>query len=116
MHASCVADPYYITITRGGSNVAGNSNSYLTCVATYEYGLVSTPTLTWLDEDENMISSGDGITVGTTTSTGTGYMTTITIDVLKTSHAGVYYCQLATNDLLDLEFKRDFALEIAGMI
>ena len=76
----------------GGPIIAGLSHN-LTCTVTLE-NTADTPTVEWLDHNNNPLTNNGGITVGDTVAVNcTTYTTTLHFTTLHTSHGGQYSCQ-----------------------
>ena len=74
---------------------AGNPHS-ISCVAVKEYiGISMQPTFTWSKDGSYITSGDDGITLETVASSEFVTTNTLTFDSLKTSHAGVYMCEVS---------------------
>ena len=96
-------DAIIIDVSQDSAPTAGMQHR-LYCNATKAYtGLSEDPMLTWY-HDGAVVSGGDGISLVTIVSG----MQTLTFDVLRTSHAGNYTCEVslsspALNDSLTVD-------------
>ena len=92
---SCLLVPTtVITATVSSSGIARAGMIYnLTCTVSKTVGgLINSPTTTWTDVSTGMaVTNGNGITVSTMT-TDTANISTLTFDLLRTSHIGTYRC------------------------
>ena len=76
----------------GGPFITGQSYN-LTCTVTLE-NTTGTPTVEWLDPNNNPRHSSSDITVGDTVRVNCStYTTTLQFTTLRTSHGGQYSCQ-----------------------
>ena len=84
--------PQVITVSTEveGSSVAGDEYNIICTVMEDIEGLTNSPTLQWVDPDNNTVS-GELITVDETTDTSATQ--TLTFDPLRTSDGGDYTCQ-----------------------
>ena len=82
-----------VTISHvGGPFIAGQSYN-LTCTVTLE-NAAGTPTVGWLNPNNNPLHSSSDITVGDTVAVNCStYTTTLQFTTLRTSHGGQYSCQ-----------------------
>ena len=72
----------------------------LTCTVTLENNTTGTPTVGWLDHNNNPLHSSSNITVGdTVTVSSFTYTTTLQFTRLHTSHDGHYSCQATLGTL-----------------
>ena len=82
-----------ITINHGGGPFIAGLSYNLTCTVTLE-NATRTPTIGWLDPNNNQLSSGSDITVGDTVPVNCStYTTTLHFTALLVSHSGQYSCQ-----------------------
>ena len=82
-----------ITITHGGGPFIAGLSYNLTCTVTLE-NATRTPTVGWLDPNNNSLSSSSNITVGDTVTVNCStYTTTLQFTTLHTFHGGQYSCQ-----------------------
>ena len=90
----CTVVPTTDIITSdGGVFIAGLSYN-LTCTVTLE-NTTGTPTVGWLDPNNNPLHSSSGITVGDTVAVNCStYTTTLQFTTLHTSHGGQYSCRV----------------------
>ena len=82
-----------VIISRGAvASITGQSYN-LTCTVTLK-NATGTPTVEWLDPNNNPLHSGSGITVGDTVPVNCfTYTTILQFTTLRTSHDGQYSCQ-----------------------
>ena len=86
-------DAIIIDVSQDSAPTAGMQHR-LYCNAAKAYtGLSEDPMFTWY-KDGAEVSGGDGISLVTTVS-GTTETQTLTFDVLRTSHAGDYTCEVS---------------------
>ena len=76
----------------GGTPSAGESYT-LTCTVEVVERLVVTPDVEWLDPDNNVITTGGDITVGSPQPSGTTTTLILTFNPLLTSYGGEYTCR-----------------------
>ena len=76
----------------GGPFIAGQSYN-LTCTVTLK-NTTRTPTVEWLDPNNNPLRSNSDITVGDIVTVNCStYITALQFTILHTSHSGQYSCQ-----------------------
>ena len=82
-----------IIITHGGGPFIAGQSYNLTCTVTLE-NTTRTPTVGWLDPNNNPLPNSSDITVGDTVSVNCStYTTTLQFTTLRTFHGGQYSCQ-----------------------
>ncbi len=86
-----------MNFTTAGSTTAGSTDYTATCIVTTA-GATGTPSITWKNPDDTVISTGSNFTVGDVTGSDSTYSMELMFKSLKTSQAGVYTCS-ATLDL-----------------
>ena len=65
----------------------------MTCTVRTVEGLQNLPTVEWLDETGNRVTTGGDITVGTTMTSGTMTKLSLVFSPLQVSHRGEFTCQ-----------------------
>ena len=80
-----------VTGEPAGTDPSAGESYTLTCTVEVVEGLVVRPDVEWLDPDNNTITNGGDITVGSQETSGT--ITTLTFNPLHTSHGGEYTCR-----------------------
>ena len=82
-----------VSVISEGSDTAGESY-VLTCTVMEEIeGLINMPSLQWLNSLDQVVTNGEGITVGQIQRTDTTATLVLTFDPVRTSHVGNYTCQ-----------------------
>ena len=82
-----------ITISHGGGPFIAGQSYNLTCTVTLE-NAAGTPSVEWLDPNNNPLHNNGNITVGDTVTVHCStYTTTLHFTTLRTSHGGQYSCQ-----------------------
>ena len=84
-----------------GSSTAGEMLT-LTCRVTVVEGLTVDPTVAWFDSDNNAVTSGVNVTVGSVMRSGRESTLVLEFSPLHTSHGGRYTC-IATILLPEIE-------------
>ena len=80
-------------ISRGGATSTVGLSYNLTCTVTLKK-ITGTPTVKWLDPNNNPLHNSSNITVGNTVAVNcTTYTTTLQFTTLLTSYDGQYSCQ-----------------------
>ena len=79
--------------TPSGDNTAGGTYT-LVCYVAVSQGSTSQPTITWLDNDVQILAPDSSRTVSAITSEDSNvYSSTLTFNPLSASHAGIYTCR-----------------------
>ena len=78
-------------LTTSGSATAGSTDYSITCMVTV-FELTGSPSITWVDPDGTVISTGTDFTVGAMTGSGPTYSSVLMFNSLNTSLAGEYTC------------------------
>ena len=82
-----------VTGEPAGTDPSAGESYTLTCTVEVVERLTVTPDVEWLDPDNNTITTGGDITVGSPQRSGTTTTLTLTFNPLLTSHGGEYTCR-----------------------
>lgn len=77
-----------------GNAIAGETYEMI-CEASLKHGIQSTPFFTWMNSDGDTVMSDGNISVGPATAS---YLQMV-FDILKTSHSGIYTCEVTLYSL-----------------
>ena len=88
-----VPDDFTISISVSNTSILAGQIFNLTCTVRTVEGLQNVPTVEWLDETGNQVTTGRDVTVGSATISGT--MTTLALEFspLRLSHGEEFTCR-----------------------
>ena len=88
-----VPDDFTVSISASNTSILAGQMFNLTCTVRTVEGLQNVPTVEWLDETGNQVTTGRDVTVGSATISGT--MTTLALEFspLRLSHGEEFTCR-----------------------
>ena len=88
-----VPDDFTVSISTSNASILAGQMFNMTCTVRTVEGLQNVPTVEWLDEAGNRVTTGRDITVGSAMTSGTMTTLALVFSPLRVSHGGEFTCR-----------------------